>query len=101
MTKRELQLRIVVGEDLGQATPVRVIATKIEVDDPGQKVIIFAIRGEDRDALKGIDGLTNLAKVLGDLVHPAQCVMAVIPEKCRLEVYEIDPNEKETDGANN
>lgn len=88
MSTRKLRLRAVQGESFGQALPVEVFKHDFEVE-PGRKVFVFVIRGEDRKALSS-DGLKNLGQVLGDLAYPAQCVMPVVPEGLALEIYEVE-----------
>jgi len=92
---KRLRLRAIEGESFGDALPVEVFNHTFEVE-PGRRVFFFAIRGEDAEALENKDSLRNLSQVLGDLAHPAQCVMYVIPKGLDLQIYEV---EEEDDGA--
>lgn len=88
MAERKLSLRAIEEAGFGEALPVEVFRHSFE-RAPGQKVIVFTMRAETREAMAA-EQMRTIAEVLGNLAHPAQCAFIVVPKGLHLEIYEVE-----------
>lgn len=62
-------------------------AIRLEIG-PGKHSFVFTISEEARDKM-GLKWVQNVGQVMGNLVHPAQCALVVVPDGQTLSAYEV------------
>jgi hypothetical protein len=91
MTKRrllieELRPTKVEGVSAG-GREADIMALPIEVED-GRRVFVFVLRGDERKLFANAQ-VEQMARTLGNTVHPSQAAFAVLPEGSSLQVWEV------------
>jgi hypothetical protein len=89
--RRGRELRLEVFEPERMDMPEALRCYPIRLRDLHQRVFVFVLSAEERVKLN-LTQVENMARVVGDLVHPHQAAFLTVQPGAKLSVYEVrDP----------